>query len=36
MKEIRLFEAFAGIGSQRKALRRLEDKNFIDNINPTQ
>lgn len=28
MREIRLFEAFAGIGSQRKALSRLEDKNF--------
>lgn len=28
MKIIRLFEAFAGIGSQRKALSKLEDKNF--------
>lgn len=28
MKKINLFEAFAGIGSQRKALSRLEDKNF--------
>lgn len=27
-KKIRLFEAFAGIGSQRKALSRLEDDNF--------
>lgn len=30
MKEIRVFEAFAGIGSQRKALGRLVDKNFKD------
>lgn len=29
MKKINLFEAFAGIGSQRKALSRLEDKDFI-------
>lgn len=28
MKKIRLFEAFAGIGSQRKALSRLEDNDF--------
>lgn len=27
-RKIRLFEAFAGIGSQRKALRKLEDENF--------
>lgn len=27
-KNIRLFEAFAGIGSQNKALSRLKDKNF--------
>ena len=28
MKNIRLFEAFAGIGSQRRALSRIEDKTF--------
>ena len=28
MKNIRLFEAFAGIGSQRRALSRIEDKDF--------
>lgn len=28
MKKIRLFEAFAGIGSQRKALERISDSNF--------
>lgn len=28
MKNIRLFEAFAGIGSQRRALSRIEDKSF--------
>lgn len=28
MREIKLFEAFAGIGSQRKALHNLEDKDF--------
>lgn len=27
-KNIRLFEAFAGIGSQNKALNRLKDDNF--------
>ena len=29
MKKIRLFEAFAGIGSQSKALHRLIDETFV-------